>query len=720
MKVKFNTHVLTFLQLFVKAAGIFSISIGGIVLAGWFLNIIFLQSILPNAATMKFNTALCFFLAGISLWLLKNKEGRLVEKRIGQTAAGLVVFISVLTIGEYLFGWELGIDQIVVKDLATLPANFPGRMSQITAICFTLSGLALLLIETKASQYFSLSVILLALLAVIGYLFNYQALYQLGGYGTVALHTALTFLILSLAVFAARPLHGLMKMSIGDMAGSRAIRLLIPFTVILTILLGWLVEQGELLEILNPGNKVAVLVILLIIIYSPLIYLYAGRLNQADAQVIRLNRMYATLSHVNQTIVRVRDRQELFESVCRTAVEFGEFNLAWIGLLDETSGEFQPVVMHGQNTDQWPPSIVNTDKASFENGVIANAVRTSKVVTSEDIQTSKSTNGRQNLLQNYGYHSSAAIPFHLQGSTIGALILVSSEKSLFKSHEEIRLLEEMRLDISHALENIEAEQAKSYLAAIIKTSNDAIIAKNLEGIVTSWNITAEKIFGYSADEMISQPILQLIPPDRLQEEEQIISQIKQDQPVSNFETVRITKAGTHIDMSITVSPVRDAQGRVIGASKIARDITQRKQAEEKIQTQLQHLKALRAIDTAISSSFDINVTLDVILQQVRAQLSVDAAAILLLDPHEQSITYAASRGFHSEAIRQSRVQAGEGIVGRAVLERRAIYLSNLQDSASQLVRTGLLAEENLWSIIVCRSSLKTRSRGRWRSIIAPA
>ncbi len=127
------------------------------------------------------------------------------------------------------------------------------------------------------------------------------------------------------------------------------------------------------------------------------------------------------------------------------------------------------------------------------------------------------------------------------------------------------------------------ERAAWYLAAIVNSSDDAIVTKTLQGIITSWNAAAERIFGYTAAEAIGRSITIIIPPDRQAEEEMVLSRISQGQWVDHFETVRVTKAGRLIDISLTVSPVRDPQGRIIGASKIARDITVRKQAEAALQ-----------------------------------------------------------------------------------------------------------------------------------------
>ena len=118
------------------------------------------------------------------------------------------------------------------------------------------------------------------------------------------------------------------------------------------------------------------------------------------------------------------------------------------------------------------------------------------------------------------------------------------------------------------------------LAAIVDSSDDAIIGKDLNSIITSWNQGAERIFGYSAEEMIGTSIMRLIPPERQGEEEEILSYLKRGERFEHFETVRTTKEGRHLHVSLTISPIKDANGRVVGASKIARDITDRKLSEE--------------------------------------------------------------------------------------------------------------------------------------------
>jgi PAS domain S-box-containing protein len=125
----------------------------------------------------------------------------------------------------------------------------------------------------------------------------------------------------------------------------------------------------------------------------------------------------------------------------------------------------------------------------------------------------------------------------------------------------------------------EADKAVALLASIVESSDDAIVSKTLDGIITSWNSGAERLFGYTAKEAIGQPITLIIPPDRLGEEAKIIERLRRGERIDHFETERVAKDGSKLDISLTVSPIKDSTGRAVGASKVARDITVRKRTE---------------------------------------------------------------------------------------------------------------------------------------------
>jgi PAS domain S-box-containing protein len=150
----------------------------------------------------------------------------------------------------------------------------------------------------------------------------------------------------------------------------------------------------------------------------------------------------------------------------------------------------------------------------------------------------------------------------------------------------------------------QAEADAAQLAAIVQSSDDAIIGRSLDGRITSWNAGAERMFGYTASEMIGQPILRIIPPELHEQEEQILSRLKRGERLDHYETTRVTKDAHRIDVSLTVSPLHDKAGKVIGASKVGRDITERKRAEEHVRLLMRELshrtKNVMAVVHAIS------------------------------------------------------------------------------------------------------------------------
>src|SRR5262249_30283463 len=131
-------------------------------------------------------------------------------------------------------------------------------------------------------------------------------------------------------------------------------------------------------------------------------------------------------------------------------------------------------------------------------------------------------------------------------------------------------------------ERKQAEDAIGQLAAIVECSDDSIVSMDLNGVIMSWNKGAEKLFGYAAEEVIGKSIMIVIPPDRANEKTRVLESIRSGKKIDNFETVRRRKDGSLVEMSTTISPIRDKSGNIIGASRIARDIRERRRTEEKI------------------------------------------------------------------------------------------------------------------------------------------
>jgi PAS domain S-box-containing protein len=198
-----------------------------------------------------------------------------------------------------------------------------------------------------------------------------------------------------------------------------------------------------------------------------------------------------------------------------------------------------------------------------------------------------------------GIGALAFIPVQEGGRLIGKFMIYYDAPHVF-NQREIVLAATIAHHVGFSVGRLRAERAAMQLAAIVESSDDAIVSKDLNGIIMTWNAGAERLFGYSAEEAVGKPITIVIPPDRLDEEPKILERIRRGERFEHFETIRRRKDGTTFDISLTISPIKDDLGNVIGASKIARDISERKAAEARLRESERRLQdLLSAIPAAI-------------------------------------------------------------------------------------------------------------------------
>lgn len=278
----------------------------------------------------------------------------------------------------------------------------------------------------------------------------------------------------------------------------------------------------------------------------------------------------------------------------------------------------------------------------------------------------------------------------------------------------------------------EAFEASAWLAAIVENSEDAILSKTLDGTILSWNAGAEKLFGYSAAEAVGQPITLIIPEERLHEEEAIIRQLRAGEKVSPFETVRRRKDGSLVDISVTVSPVKDAAGKVIGASKIARDITPAKIASERqalllreMNHRVKNLFALTAALVSISARSADDV--DELASDLTARLTaLSQAHALMLPRHEGDMTDEADVKLTAllnmvlaahEAREASRItiEGDDILIGRQALPTVALILYELATNAAKYGGLASAGGRLAISIVIAGNRLTLT----WRETGAP-
>lgn len=270
--------------------------------------------------------------------------------------------------------------------------------------------------------------------------------------------------------------------------------------------------------------------------------------------------------------------------------------------------------------------------------------------------------------------------------------------------------------ISSAIRDVtdrkKADELKSQLAAIVDSSDDAIIGKTMDGIILSWNKGAERIYGYSANEIVGRPISVLLPPGRLGEEPEILERLKNGERVEPFETVRRRKDGQDIDLSVTISPIHDSRGQVVGASKVARDISDRKRAEKALAS---------AKEAAESASREFEAFSYSVAHDLRAPLrGIDGFSQVLLDDYGERLDQEGTR--YLAKVRESAQHMGRLIdsllmlarVTQSDLRREPVDLSDLARGVSERLHN---AQPQRHADVLIAEGLMAKGDGRLLEIV---
>jgi PAS domain S-box-containing protein len=516
---------------------------GGLSLAGWVLDLDALKRLHTGWVSMKANTAVCLILAGISVALLRDEDCARWKRRIAHGCAVFVFVIGALTLGENLFGWELGLDQALFREsLESAGRSFPGRMGPASATVFMLLGTAILTLDGRSSrgkwpQICATTAAAITLLIFLCYFYDVELPPWMRIYASIALHTVMAFLLLCAAILLSRPERGFVAVFLADSTSGRIARRMLPVALLVPSLLGWIFVMGRLAGFYGVGVAVALLAASVTVIFTFLVWWLARALEYADAQ-----------------------RRRTEESLRRSERELADFfdnasvGLHWVGpdgtILRANDMELS---MLGYKREEY----VGRNIADFH---------VSEPVINDILTRLK---GDEKLLD-------YPAQMRCRDGTIRSVLIHSS---VYWENGEFIHTRCFTRDVTPYKS---AEAARDQLAAIVGSSEDAIVSKDLDGVVTSWNAGAERLFGFTAAEMIGQPMRRLFPADRSDEEDSILLRLRKGQQIPHHDTIRLTKDGRLIPVSVTISPIHDAVGTVIGASIIARDITQRKQIEEEL------------------------------------------------------------------------------------------------------------------------------------------
>jgi PAS domain S-box-containing protein len=550
------------LQVIARVAGAIVIAVGCLGLLGWNFDIAILKSFLPGLAAMKANTTECFILAGLALAGTRPEGRGRPRYRAARGAAGVVALLAALTLGEYIFGWSLPIDQLLFADPASL--SFPGRMAPATALCFCLLGLALLLLDTRPF-WLSGAMIGVALLAawaaIIGYVYGVASLYAINPYSTIAVPTAIALIILGIGMLCARPDRGLIALVASNEASGLMSRRMLPAAIAIPFLLGWARWKGQVAGLYDTEFGLALMVVSITAVFTAWTWWSARSIQQLD---LARRQIEETLS----------SSEERFRAIFNQAA----VGLARVGL----SGQWLEV-------NEKLCDIVGYTRAEL-------LERAFQMLTHPD-DLEADLFHRQRLLagdietylieKRYVHKNGAPIWINLTCSLVHD---ATGAPAYF-----ITVIE----DISTR------KRAEEKFRLVVEAAPNAIVLANPAGRIHLVNTQAERLFGYAREELLGQPIELLVPaPARAQHTRDrgaFVAAPETRAMGAGRDLFGVRKSGSQVPVEIGLNPLNTSEGPLILASII--DITERKQSEAALrQSEARFATAFRASPAALAIS----------------------------------------------------------------------------------------------------------------------
>ncbi len=538
-------------------AGAVTVLIGAVVLVGWTFNLDGLKSVAPGFDTMKPNAAVSLVLAGTALWL--SQKPSVWTRRVARTFALVVLVIGLLTLLEYLFGWKLGIDQLLFHEAGgEADSPVPGQMAPNAALCFALLGSSLTLVDSSSGRvrYLSQSLALAAgtigLLALIGYAYGVDSLRGPSPYVHMALHAAIAFVLLSVGVLAARPDQGLMSSLTQEGVGGILLRRLLPVVVGVPLVVGWLITLGAKAGAYEELVALSLLTVASMAVLSVLIWNTAGHLNRVDAERRSTEEaLLASEARFKAAANGSLDAFYILESVRDAQGRIADFRFVELNLRGEKLISTPRNAALGQLLCELLPH--NRTDGFFEKYVRV-------VETGEPLEEE----------------------FYISVPEIDARWLL---------HQVIKVGDGIAITSRDVTERRKAEEEKARLAndlrLLLESTDEGLYGIDMEGHCTFINSSASRMLGYASEDVLGQNMHDLIHHSRPDgtfypvEECLIFRAIHAGEGVRTDEEVYWRRDGTSFLTEYSSYPIVEG-GEIRGAVVAFIDITERKQSDERI------------------------------------------------------------------------------------------------------------------------------------------
>jgi PAS domain S-box-containing protein len=579
-----NPRLISSLKSFSQAASATAILVGCLVLVGWMLDIAILKRVLPGLVTMKANTALAFILAGVSLGLLQKEQAPQWRRRIAKVCAFTAVLVGLLTLSEYLFGWDLGLDQLLFQEsLEAVGTSHPGRMAPATALNFLVLGLALLLLDTRCSQwpvqFLTFTAAVVSLLALIGYVYGVQSLYGIGPYTQMALHTAVLFIVLSSGVLCVLPHRGLMAIVTNDSAGGIMAHRLLPAALAIPAVLGWLTLEGQRAGFYDAAFGTSLFVMSSIVIFAVLIWRNALSLDRMDrerkgAEALKARaRQQAVVAELGQRALAATDLPTLMNEAVVLVAQTLE--LEYCKVLELLPNGNALLLRAGVG---WEDGCVGHATVSAGSQSQAGyTLLSDEPVIVEDLRTETRFSGPP-LLRDHGVVSGMSVIIPGGDRPFGVLGAHTTRRRTF-TNDDIHFLQAVANVLASAIDRTWVEEALREMNMALANTMPGISRLDAEGRYVTVNETYARMLGYEPSGMIGMDwALTVHPDDRgnaITAYHRMVSEGK-----AEFEARAVRKDGPMFHKHVLMVKIVDKDDTFVGHHCFMRDITERKRVEE--------------------------------------------------------------------------------------------------------------------------------------------
>jgi PAS domain S-box-containing protein len=601
-------------RFFARTAGVATILIGGIVLAGWALDIEAARSGIPGLVAMNpGSTALAILLAGVALLAQTAPPSRRL-RTLAALCAGAVVVLGLLRVGGYLLGWDKGPDQWLFReklDLEGVRTGQPNRMAPNTAAALIAVGLALLFLNVRsrrrvmAAQFLALATALLVLLTIVGYIYSVVALARIEQFIPMALNTALALCLLSVGILCVCPDRGVMGVVKSAGAGGVMARRLLPAVIFIPPVVGWIYWLGQQYGALDRVMGLSLFVVTNIVIFAVLIWWNAAALDRMDRKRQRAERRLG----IQHTVTRVlADSPAIDHAVSRILQAICD-SLGWAVGAMWWVDPHADVLRCGQLWHSSKPHLAEFDadcrRTTFNRGVglPGRVWKSGEPAWISDV-TKDANFPRAPVAADAGLHSALGFPIVVGGELLGVMEAFSGDIQQPDTNL-LEMLTAIGSQIGQFMKRTEAEQMvlweRYLLRTLMENVPDSIYFKDGDGRFIHISRAMACRFGLSDPGLaVGKTDFDFFTDEHAQaakEDERAV--METDTPIVG-KVEKETWGGGHITwVSTTKMPFRDKDGRLVGTFGISRDITARKHAEDALRQEEQRFRSLIEATTAI-------------------------------------------------------------------------------------------------------------------------